>query len=98
MSFAALKQEVVPIFQKYGVSRASLFGSVIRGEDENESDIDFLVELPKKVTGLDYFGLKMELQECLEKKLKRKVDLVEYDLIKPSLKRYILSEQKPIYP
>lgn len=93
----SVKQLAVPIFEKYGVSRASLFGSVVRGEEKKTSDIDFLIEMPKNVTGLDYFGLKMDIQEDLEKTLKRKVDLVEYDLVKPSLKKYILPEQLVIY-
>jgi len=90
--------KIIPILKKYGVSRASLFGSVVRGEDTKKSDIDILIEMPKELTGLDYFGAKMELKEELEKKLKKKVDLVEYNLIKESLKKYILPEHRPIYP
>ena len=89
--------KIIPILKKYGVIRASLFGSVARGEDTDKSDIDILIELPKNLSGLDYFGLKMDLREDLEKKLKRKVDLVEYDYIKSSLKKYILPEQQIIY-
>jgi len=89
---------IIPILKKYGVSRASLFGSIVRGDIHKNSDIDILVELPKKLRGLDFIGMKMDLQEELEKKLNKKVDLVEYHLIKESLKKYILPEQRPIYP
>lgn len=90
--------KIIPVLRKYGVKKASLFGSVVRGDIDEKSDIDILIELPKKLRGLDFIGMKMDLQEELEKKLKKKVDLVEYHLIKPSLKKYILPEQKIIYP
>lgn len=90
--------KIVPILKKYGVRRASLFGSIVRGEATKKSDIDILVELPESLQGLDYVEAKMSLQEELEKKLKSKVDIVEFDSIKESLKKYILPEQKPIYP
>jgi len=90
--------KIIPILKKYGVSRASLFGSIVRGDTHKNSDVDILVELPNKLRGFDFIGMKMDLQEELEKKLNKKVDLVEYHLIKESLKKYILSEQKIIYP
>jgi len=90
--------KIIPILKKYGVSRASLFGSIVRGDTHKNSDVDILVELPNKLRGFDFIGMKMDLQEELEKKLNKKVDLDEYHLIKESLKKYILSEQKIIYP
>ena len=90
--------KIIPILKKYGVSRASLFGSIVRGDTHKNSDVDILVELPNKLRGFDFIGMKMDLQEELDKKLNKKVDLVEYHLIKESLKKYILSEQKIIYP
>lgn len=89
--------KIIPILKKYGVSRASLFGSVVRGEETKKSDVDILVELPRNLTGFDFIGMKMDLKEELEKKLKKKVDLVEYHLIKESLKKYILPEERLIY-
>ncbi len=97
MKIQEVKQTIIPILKKHGVIRASLFGSLVRGEMKKRSDIDILVELPKKITGFDYIGLRMDLQEDLEKALKKKVDVVEYDGIKPALKKYILPEQIPIF-
>ena len=93
MNLAYIKQLVIPIFEKYGVSRASLFGSVVRGEDTEKSDIDILVDVPNGTTLFDMVGIKLDLEE----KLKKKVDLVEYKAIKPALKDNILSSQLPIY-
>lgn len=98
MDIDIIKQKVIPVLKKYGVSRASLFGSIVRGEAHKKSDIDILVELPKTFQGFNYIEARLDLQEELEKKLNRRVDLVEYDLIKKSLKKYILNNQLPIYP
>lgn len=93
MDIETIKQLTIPILKKHGVIRASLFGSAARGEMNNQSDVDFLVEIPPIYKGLNYFGFKGTLQEELENTLHTKVDLVEYRLIKPALKKYILPEQ-----
>lgn len=93
MSISSIRQLASPIFKKYGVSRASLFGSVVRGDIHKKSDIDILVEVPKGTTLFDMVGIKIDLEESL----KKKVDLVEYKGIKPALKNNILSSQLPIY-
>ncbi len=83
----------MPVLKQYGIVKAFLFGSIVRNDTHKNSDIDMLVEIPAKYRGLDYFGFKGNLQEKLEDKLHVRVDLVEYRLIKPSLKKYILPEQ-----
>lgn len=96
MSIQNIKQLVIPVLKQNGIVKASLFGSTVRGDDTTDSDIDILVEIPNSYTGLNYFGFKGNLQEELEKALSKKVDLVEYRLIKPALKKYILPEQVQI--
>lgn len=96
MSIQNIKQLVIPVLKQNGIAKASLFGSTVRGDDTTDSDIDILVEIPNLYTGLNYFGFKGNLQEELEKVLSKKVDLVEYRLIKPALKKYILPEQVQI--
>lgn len=59
----------------------------------DKSDVDLLVELPKTVHGFDYVNLRVDLQAELESTLKRRVDIVEYNLIKPVLEQRILSSQ-----
>jgi len=54
-----------------------------------DSDIDILVEIEKDISLLDFVGIKLEIEEALE----RKIDLVEYSTIKPLLKERILKEQ-----
>jgi len=84
-----IKRKILPILKRYGVKRVGLFGSYVRGEMKEDSDIDILVEIEKNISLLDFVGLKQEIEEALRKK----VDLVEYGTIKPLLKERILSEQ-----
>jgi predicted nucleotidyltransferase len=75
--------------KKYGVKRIGLFGSRVRGEQKEESDIDILVEFEKgKITFDNFMGLKFFLEDSFN----CKVDLVIVDDIKPRLKPYILGE------
>ncbi len=93
MNRQAIKKQIMPILKRQGVTKAAFFGSVSRGEERKSSDIDLLVKIRKSKSLLDIIGLELELEE----KLGRKVDIVEYDAIKPSLKEIILNEQKIIY-
>lgn len=87
-----IKKKAVPILKEAGVTRSALFGSYVRGEEGNDSDIDILVDLPKEATLIDLIGLKLALEEKLEKK----VDIVEYDGIKDRIKDSILQNQYPL--
>ena len=87
-----IKNVLIEILKKYGVKRAALFGSAVRGEATECSDIDLLVEFEGKKSLLDLVGLKLELQELLG----RKVDVVTYKSVHPLLRERILSEQKVI--
>ena len=93
MKINDVKNTVIPILKKRKVRRASLFGSLVRSQDTKKSDIDILVELPDESTLFDFLAVKDDLED----QLKRRVDLVEYEAIKPQLKHKILSEQLPIY-
>ncbi|MCZ7380536.1 MAG: nucleotidyltransferase family protein [Candidatus Methanoperedens sp.] len=87
-----IKKKILPILRKNDVNRASLFGSVVRGEATEESDIDLLVEFKGKKSLLDLAGLKIELEELMGKK----VDVITYNSLHPLLKERILREQKAI--
>ena len=82
----------IPLFQKYGVKRAALFGSVARNEAGAASDVDLLVEM---VGGrpFDFFNL----QEDLAERFGCRVDLVEYDALHPRLKDRILASAITLY-
>jgi predicted nucleotidyltransferase len=83
---------VVPILIQHGATRAGLFGSLVHGNLRTRSDIDILVELPRTLSLVDVIGIQQELEDSLG----RKVDLVQYDAIKPLLREPILREEVPI--
>lgn len=82
----------VPILKKNGIVKAGIFGSYARGEAKKRSDIDILVKTKMGMSLLTFVGIKLEL----EKQLQRKVDLVEYDVIKQRIKEQILQEEVKI--
>ena len=49
-----IKSKVTPILKRYGVKRAAVFGSVVRGETKADSDIDILVEIQSDMSLLDF--------------------------------------------
>lgn len=87
-----IREKILNALKQNDVKRASLFGSVVRGELSDESDIDVLVEFKGKKSLLDLVGLKLELEEML----KRKVDVLTYNSLHPLLKDRILREQEVI--
>ncbi|MBA7660670.1 MAG: hypothetical protein GH143_01985 [Calditrichaeota bacterium] len=93
MTIDEIKRKALPILKKYDLRKAGVFGSIVRGELREDSDVDILVEIGKDdMSLLDFVGIKLEIEEALG----RKVDLVEYDTIKPLLKERILAEEVPI--
>lgn len=73
--------------RKFGVKEVYLFGSVVRGEAKETSDVDFLVIFGPE--GTDFFTL-YDLEQFLESKLKTKVDLGTK--LHPMLKDQIMRE------
>ncbi len=91
-SIEEIKETILPILKEAGVTRSAIFGSYVRGEATEKSDVDILVDFPKGMSLFDVAELKYTLEDSLGKS----VDLVDYDHIKPRLKQYILSEQVAI--
>lgn len=87
-----IKEKILPILKEHKISKAGIFGSYARGEQKKRSDVDILVEIPDNRSLLKVIELKLVLEE----RLKRKVDLVEYELIRKELKENILNDEIPI--
>ncbi len=83
-----LKQHRKTLIEQYHVESLSLFGSIARGEEREDSDIDLLVDFSEPV-GLFQF---IELQQWLESLLGRKVDLGTPRSLKTSLRDTVLHE------
>ncbi|MFZ3131634.1 MAG: nucleotidyltransferase family protein [Desulfosporosinus sp.] len=81
-------KEYKPILQDlYYVKKIGIFGSYVRNEQREDSDIDILVEFSKPV-GFEFIQLKYYLEEIFNKK----VDLVTPNALKPQIKENILRE------
>ncbi|MAG60933.1 hypothetical protein CL619_04055 [archaeon] len=78
-----------PILKKNGIVKAGLFGSYARGQAKKSSDIDLLIKVKGKKSLLDIVGIQLALEESV----KRKIDLIEYEELHPSLKKKILAEE-----
>jgi len=88
-----IKDMLQPIFYKYGVQKASLFGSYARKSANSDSDIDLIVSLDETFGLNKYINFEEELKETL----KKEVDILEYRCISEALKDDILKEAIDIY-
>lgn len=77
---------------KYKAEVVGIFGSFVRGEEKEKSDIDVLVEFDEDADLFDFVGLSIFLEE----RLGRKVDVVPRDTVRPELKEIILAEAVPV--
>ncbi|MEO2083208.1 MAG: nucleotidyltransferase family protein [Desulfurobacteriaceae bacterium] len=85
---AVLKEHKGKLRVDFGVKEIGIFGSVVRGELKEDSDIDILVEFEKPI-GLLRF---IELEDFLSRLIGRKVDLVSKKALKPYIGKHILKE------
>lgn len=83
--FALLKNHEGEI-RDLGVKRLGLFGSFVRGEQDQESDVDMLVEFEKGRKTFDHF---IHLAFFLEKLFERRVEVVTPESLSPYLKPHI---------
>ena len=59
-----IRAKTIPIAKKYGVKRMALFGSYARGEADDKSDVDILIERGK-IVGIQYFGFVYDFEDEL---------------------------------
>ena len=85
---------IAEYFWNKPVLRAFLFGSFSRGDAEENSDVDILVELDySKHVGLGFVGMKLDL----ENRLQKKIDLVSSNSISTHILPFINNDKKLIY-
>ena len=78
LSTDAIRLMILPVAQKYGITKATLFGSYARGEATEGSDIDILIECDSIRNMKDYLALEEGLRSAIGKK----VDLVMADALR----------------
>ncbi len=86
------REEILRIAAKYGARNVRVFGSFARGEADEKSDIDFLVEMEPGRSLFDVGGLQYELQQLLG----RPVDVVTARGLKARIRDRVLREAVPL--
>ncbi len=84
----ARREEILRLAASHGARNIRVFGSVARGEADQASDVDFLVEMEPGRTLLDMGGLLMDLQALLG----RHVDVISARGLRPSIRDRVLRE------
>lgn len=87
MELKTIRKQVIPLLRENNVRKAGIFGSYARGEQKRKSDVDMLIEFNGSLLDL------VSLERKIQKQLGKKVDLLTYKSIHPSLKKRILQEE-----
>ena len=86
------KSEILRLAETYGVSHVRIFGSVARRTTDEQSDIDFLVEMEPGKTLFDPGGFAYDL----EKLLGRRVDVCTIPLLREPIRSRVVTEAVPL--
>ena len=86
-------QKIREICRENGVAMLGVFGSVARGEDTLESDVDLLVKFDETPDFIEFIRLENQFIELLN----RKVDLVTEGFLHPFMRPNVLKDLKIIY-
>ena len=86
------RDAVLDVAERHGVTSVRVFGSVARGEESPESDIDLLVTTGPEVSPWFPAGLVLDLEELLG----RHIDVVTESGLNPLLRDQVLSEAVPL--
>lgn len=83
------REAIFAACREYGARRIRVFGSVARGEERADSDIDFLVDFPR---GYDLFAQRLPLAERLAETTGRRLDLIPEHELNRHLRDAVLRE------
>ena len=86
------RKEILEIAARNGAVNVRVFGSVARGEERPDSDIDFLVNLESGRSLLDLARLLRELNTLLG----YRVDVITEAGLRPRIKPQVLREARPL--
>ncbi len=86
------RDRILNLARQHGAKGIRLFGSAIRSDGDENSDVDFLVEYEEGRSLLDHVALKQDLEELLG----RKVDLVTAEALHWCIRNDILDEAVPL--
>jgi len=83
-----LRSEILAIASRHGARNVRVFGSIARGDDHADSDVDLLVDVEPGRTLLDVIALEQDLQQLLG----QHVEVLTEPGLSPHLQQQILSE------
>ena len=86
------REKVLETAARFGASNVRVFGSVARGEADESSDIDLLVNMEPGRSLMDLGGLLVELQELLG----TEVDVVTEKGLRPRIREQVLKDAVPL--
>ena len=86
------REEILRIATRYGARNVRVFGSFSRGDTDEQSDVDFLVELEPGRSLLDLGGLQYELERLLG----CSVDVVTERGLRARIRERVLREAVPV--
>lgn len=86
------RDEIIAIANKYHAPNIRVFGSVVRGEATEESDIDFLIDVPPEQTLFDLIRLTRSLRELLG----CEVDVAQSTVLHPRIRNQVLQDAVPL--
>ena len=90
---AEKREQILSVAARHGAHSVRVFGSVARGDYDENSDIDILIRLDaSNLKGMRYFGVIEQLHEELESLLGRKVDVVDESALNKKMRDDILAE------
>ena len=92
MDLKSKRDEIIGIATTHGARNLRVFGSVARGDDRPDSDVDLLVDMDSERSLLDLVALGQDLEDLLQ----RKVDVLTAASVHPALRDRILSEARPL--
>jgi len=93
MSKEDIISTIVNYLKRYKVNEIGIFGSFVRDEMTDKSDIDVLVDYPRGITLFDIAKMKIELGEMLG----REVDLVSKNAVRKRIMDYIAKDLQTVY-
>ena len=86
------REEILKIATKHGAYNLRIFGSVARGEERQDSDVDFLVDMESDRNLFDRIGLMQDLEDLLG----RKVDVATAKVLRDFCRESILKDAVPL--
>lgn len=86
------RDAILAIATRYGASNVRVFGSVARGEADDNSDVDLLVNFDETTSLLDHAAMLLELEALLG----RRVDVAPENCLRPRVRERVLADAVPL--